>query len=352
MKITRNNYEAFFLDYYEKTLTPEEVAELMVFLEENEDLREEFAEFEEVIFLPSDNSVEFQNKNSLKKKDISPVGKIDGNNYEEYFIASLEGDLSEREQAEVSLFLSKNPDTKLEYNAFRATFLKPGEVIFDDKESLKKRGLFVIYRSAALYAVSIAASILIFFGVYSLLTRNGKPDREFVQITGMEMIISDSKQKGIAPQEIAITKPPARTVIAKDDESKLERETMSVSRISTIEISMIDVDINSVSFIDIPAEAVSGTAYPFNPENNDTGKEIKRRSFASRFLASMVKKIIPVRSGKRKSLIEYTVTGYNMMADKDIRVEKQYDDNGNLVAYNVVGENVEITKRVRKGSKE
>ena len=39
--INRNNYEAFLLDYVEQNLTAELVAELMLFLEQNPDLKAE-----------------------------------------------------------------------------------------------------------------------------------------------------------------------------------------------------------------------------------------------------------------------------------------------------------------------
>ena len=42
MNINQNNYEAWFLDYYEKQLSAEQVAELFLFLEQHPLLKEEF----------------------------------------------------------------------------------------------------------------------------------------------------------------------------------------------------------------------------------------------------------------------------------------------------------------------
>ena len=66
MNITRHNCESFFLDYYEKILSPVEVAEVLFFLEENPDLKEVFEEYE-AVFLEYEK-VNFPDRESLKKK--------------------------------------------------------------------------------------------------------------------------------------------------------------------------------------------------------------------------------------------------------------------------------------------
>ena len=52
MKISNENYEIWFLDYYEGQLAPEQVQELMNFLELNLDLKEEFEQFENITLIP------------------------------------------------------------------------------------------------------------------------------------------------------------------------------------------------------------------------------------------------------------------------------------------------------------
>ena len=43
--LSRSNYEIYFLDYYEGNLTESQRRELMSFLEQNPDLKEEFDSF-------------------------------------------------------------------------------------------------------------------------------------------------------------------------------------------------------------------------------------------------------------------------------------------------------------------
>ncbi len=354
MKITRNNYEAFFLDYYEKSLSPEQVAELMVFLEENKDLKEEFDDFEDVILLPSDDTITFNGKNTLKKKDVTPFGEIDGSNYEEYFIAALEGDLSEKESADVVTFLGRNPQTKLEYNAFRATFLKPKNIVYQDKELLKKRGLFVVYRSAVLYSVSIAASILLFIGLYSILSQKTKPVREFSQISKLEIIAPDiADSKTVIPKIIQTEVSSVQVVASTDNNAgSLQKETSIINPIAPKEILSVDIKKSDLAYINIQ-EITTSDVYNYDLATSDKRTGIqKRKPFVSRFLSSVVKKVIPVNSTEKKSFLERTVNGYNMIADRELEVEKQFDENGNIIAYNVIGDNIEIVRKVKKPIRE
>ena len=45
MNIDKNNYEAFFLDYHEGNLSPQEVADLYLFLSQYPELKKEFEDF-------------------------------------------------------------------------------------------------------------------------------------------------------------------------------------------------------------------------------------------------------------------------------------------------------------------
>ena len=69
MNINKNNFEGWFLDYYEGTLTAEQVAELFLFLEKNPELKNEFESFA-LITLPDSQEV-FAEKNALRKNIIT-----------------------------------------------------------------------------------------------------------------------------------------------------------------------------------------------------------------------------------------------------------------------------------------
>ena len=90
MTIKKHNYEAYFLDYHEGNLTPQEVADLLLFVEQHPELKDEFESFENVT-LEDYSTPSFENKDILKKE-------INKENIEEYFIKDVEGVITSTEK--------------------------------------------------------------------------------------------------------------------------------------------------------------------------------------------------------------------------------------------------------------
>jgi len=64
---------------------------------------------------------------------------INRNNYEEYFLDFVEGNLNDKQIKEVKLFLVQNPDLKNELNDFKIVKLIPENLVFPEKEFIKKK---------------------------------------------------------------------------------------------------------------------------------------------------------------------------------------------------------------------
>ncbi len=131
MKITKNNYEAFFLDYHEGNLTPEQVADLLLFVEQNPELRDEFESFENIT-LDDFSNITFENKSELKKE-------INEHNQQEYFIRAVENALNATEQSMLENYLLQHPHARATYLLFQKTKLQSDQsVVFANKDALKK----------------------------------------------------------------------------------------------------------------------------------------------------------------------------------------------------------------------
>jgi hypothetical protein len=147
MNINKHNYEAFFLDYHEGTLTPQQVADLLLFVEQHPELKEEFESFENVSFEDS-TLYSFENKNELKK-DLTPAlskeegeKKITIENCENYFIRSVEGRLTITEENLLTIFLKQHPQFLTDLELFRKTKLSADtSIVFENKEQLKEIAL-------------------------------------------------------------------------------------------------------------------------------------------------------------------------------------------------------------------
>jgi hypothetical protein len=131
MEINKHNYEAFFLDYHEGNLTPQQVADLLLFVEQHPELKEEFESFENVT-LEDFSSYNYKDKQDLKKE-------INLANKEEYFIHSVEGTLNNTEQDLLNNYLEQHPQFLNEFNLFQKTKLVADtNIVFTEKEKLKR----------------------------------------------------------------------------------------------------------------------------------------------------------------------------------------------------------------------
>lgn len=210
MNINKHNYEAFFLDYHEGNLSPQEVAELLLFVEQNPELKEEFECFENIT-LDDLSSFTFEGKNALKKE-------INTLNREEYFIGSVEKILNPAEQNLLTDFLKKNPQYISEFDlyqktkiSFEANVLCPAKeelkeiavyqnvrlvpdlsIVYENKEELKRKERRVI---PFYYYVAAAAAVLLLFGLFNIFS--DKPtEKEFADgKTNSKQSTVDNKQK-------------------------------------------------------------------------------------------------------------------------------------------------------------
>jgi hypothetical protein len=136
MEINKHSYEAYFLDYHEGNLTPQQVADLLLFVEQHPELKVEFESFENLT-LEDYSDYTFENKEGLKK-DLF----IDITNQEEYFIRSVEGTLNKTEQHLLSKYLKQHPQFLVESDLFQKTKLTADtSIVFEGKEDLKQIAL-------------------------------------------------------------------------------------------------------------------------------------------------------------------------------------------------------------------
>jgi len=152
MKITRENYEIWFLDYLEGNLDQERKSEVHRFMIQNPDLAEEFEALSPA--LQQDFSVYFPEKDALKRESFD-----DSEYFETAAIAAMEGDLSEEERGQFENWLKKNPDKRSFLSDLSATKLYPDlREKFPGKDGLKRRNFGIILWTRI---VPLAAAILL-----------------------------------------------------------------------------------------------------------------------------------------------------------------------------------------------
>lgn len=216
MEINKHNYEAFFLDYHEGNLPPQQVAELLLFVEQNPELREEFESFENVT-LDDLSAFTFERKNELKKE-------INSLNREEYFIAAVENILIPAEKNLLTDFLKKNPQHVSEFDIYQKTKLQvEAEILCPQKEELKEIAvcqnvrvvpdLSIVYENKEelkhkerrvipfYYYVAAAAAILLLFGLFNIFS--DKPtEKEFADSKEQPVLVPENNTTNNVVKEV------------------------------------------------------------------------------------------------------------------------------------------------------
>ncbi|MCA1764140.1 MAG: hypothetical protein ABR574_03245 [Cryomorphaceae bacterium] len=123
IEITRDNYEAFFLDYIEGNLDAEAAEALDVFLSQNPDLKHELEDAE---VLP------LQNDNDSKRdwSDLKQAGDMDfyihnPDSRDALFVKHIDGETSAAENAIVDEMLTQ-PELAAVYEEWKTMLLQPG----------------------------------------------------------------------------------------------------------------------------------------------------------------------------------------------------------------------------------
>ncbi len=172
MKIDRTTYELFIIDYLEGNLNPVQVSELLLFLEQNPDLKQEFEGVEHV-FLVHDEFEKQLDKSTLKKEENVALTP----HLEELLIGKVENDLTTPREEELQRLLRTYPSIHNELNGYQLTKLPIEEtLVFPNKRALKKWVITPwMYRATAVAAMFIAG-----FFVYQVMvsTQTALPKEE------------------------------------------------------------------------------------------------------------------------------------------------------------------------------
>jgi hypothetical protein len=165
--ITRDNYQEFFLLYVDNELPAADRSIVEEWVAANPDLQEEWESLLSCRILPEEELV-FQHKQSLLRTTAA-TGDIDENNYQDYFLSYIDGELNNKHRHMLESFIGLFPPKRLELEQLRQTVSTPDRtIVFPDKDSLykneKHRRVIVFYRlmagAAAVLLVAVALLLL------------------------------------------------------------------------------------------------------------------------------------------------------------------------------------------------
>ncbi len=183
-KITRNNYESWFLDHLEGRLNKQQTIELHQFLSVHTDLQQILNDYEDVSLTPE--SFSFNEKESLKH--VLPVNE---SNFDHYAISHYEKLLSSSDEKDLQEYLSLNPRKVREFALYERTYLAEEKIFFKHKASLKRHAL--VSPVKLLSYSGIAASIVIVF--FIMLANPFHKNKENIAVNAERVIKGEITKK-------------------------------------------------------------------------------------------------------------------------------------------------------------
>lgn len=174
MKPDRSNYEIWLIDWLDGNLNEARTEQLMAFLDENPDLKEEADSLSLTRICP-DNNRTLEKKNLKKSSSELPFSQI------EYLsVAYLENDLTDAQIKDLKENISGNPENLKLFDSIQRTRLRAPEIRFRNKNLLRKRTLTERILRLSVIGLSAAATIAIIVLSYIFIPRSRETANEMI----------------------------------------------------------------------------------------------------------------------------------------------------------------------------
>ena len=218
--------------------------------------------------------------------------KITINNYEEWMIDYVEGNLSNDQRRQLAEFLEFHPELKAELELFGQTKLQPDtKVVFANKEVLKKQegGRVITMMSWVKYSTAIAAVLMVFVGIRFFNNNSSEPvaikkyeyqntDTQVAFDRTTDSISGDNQDDKAAPkqQELYFAQDKEQDKIKQDkieDVQKRNIQRDDLNTITGIELAQVEIIKSEPEKIDI--NSIENVSKRFDDDIASTNKKDK-----------------------------------------------------------------------------
>jgi hypothetical protein len=365
MNITRDNYEAWFLDYHEGNLSEDQMMELLDFLVINPDLTEEFKSFE-MISLDEEKEVVFAEKDFLKKPfDTSIKGKIE----EKHLIAWHEGDLNEEEKSAVNRELAKNPQLRKSFALFGMIRLEAdNSVVFPDKHLLKKYvlgGYGTYIRQFAAAAAILAIMATLYFMLPDITSSTDHIAQSPVQERSEDITVHEENPAETpaptAPETTVNSLPSRQNASVRKENQPVQPPVQAAPRVQLAQLNTLDQA--SLQVAEKKPEAIDSRKEFFwltysnglyEEEEEELQPEVSQTRSVS--LATLAYNGLEKRTGIKFNSIEKSVNqlgiwdiagmglaGIGQLTGTSLTIDRENDENGKIRSLGI-GERFKIGK--------
>jgi len=377
MKISRDNYEIFFVDYIDGKLSHNDMAELMIFLSQNPDLASELENFELISIEPV--KISFDEKNKLKEIPYKAI-IINNDNFDEICIKKIEGDLNHSESIEFEKYLLKHPDKEKDYTLYTKTKLTPDcSIEYENKLSLKKYNLSVHNKKWLYASMSVAASVIIILYFYfSPFNNNIKVKPKYIAENKKNNTDIKHSKKANKSKDILLHKD--NISIANNEDIKTEktdnkkeilhaRNTKNIKPTIDNNIKSADVHREYYKTDMIETKSIKLLAYKITDSDLPALSlkrvpkivtQYKQKKEEPKTLAVIAKSQITKMFLNRKSKVDFNynkltfwniadalVNSISKLTDNKMKLENTYNSKGELETFAFSTEKITMSKKVK-----
>ncbi len=354
MNITRHNYESWAIAYLEGTLSTTEGAMFMLFLAQNPDISAEI----ELLCSRSDSESHFLSAKNFAylKKDFSSVS-INEQTFEEFCIASHEGDLDADTQNKLEEFAGTNPKYLKILRVYEKLKINPPKVVYLKKQALFRRKTPILpfnRRRVVYFSLAMAASILLLAGWFlnyfpenlQDTTPGNKP--ELVESNSVVKIFSandvkednESAEPKFASSHKAFgysTKAYSSDKISEEVIDTIGNPDIFIP-VNRIELSRVKIQSAIPEVVNIPStkEPVSNPEQPNRPQLAWNLFQKKSAEFLDETAQLSVNQVL-----------EKSVYSLNQLTEANLLFESETDEDGRIIAFALSTESFTIRRKVK-----
>lgn len=368
MKINRNNYEEYVIDYLDGRLNPVQTAELMYFFSQNPDLELEFNAFEN--YRLPESKLKFGNIEDLKK-EYSDFQAVTDSNFDEFCVAEIEGDLDKKSRSRLYEYLKKNPGKKRDFELYQKTILEPDEsLVFPDLNKLKKHKIIPFVSLRSRYYQGIAAAIILAVILTVIFRRN--PESGLISDAMPENENSVKKTEYVTAKTVTKETPPVETAVASES-SMAETEVTEETHIKSLQghyknsgqndiISSTpgnDIEETSTQIRPIMIRKIDHSPYPSDlallgkrpPVQSDAEIKVKpekslAESLRERFRATEIFK--SADNFNAWNLAQASLKGINYLTESDIQISRKVNEEGRISKLSIESESFGFSTPLKK----
>lgn len=235
MKITRHNYEEYFILYLDNELSSADRREVELFVQQNPDLKAEL----DILFqsqLPVDTDVVFNRKESLLKSESATIKE---DNYEEWLLSYIDNELSGAEKTMLEKFVAERPAIKKELEVLQKAKLQPENIVFRDKSMLYRREEKVRVIAINWRRIAIAASLVLAVGTAAvvLFKSNEEKPADIANVENRKVVPAQQNSTPASPavkEEIQDTDP-AEQPLAVVPAEPIQAETANTKKSAVVD---------------------------------------------------------------------------------------------------------------------